>query len=93
MEIASFIFYWIWREYITTARLVGNAVGLDVFLNFRLVIAVITQGIKDLSQRQMWQVIGNSFGVRAQTPDFDNRTNRRARIFDNRLAAKNPIMM
>lgn len=55
-------------------------------------VIVIVQSIKNLSQRQMWKVVWNIFGVYAQTPDFNNRPNRCARIFDNWLSAQNLII-
>ena len=42
-----------------------------------------------ICHHRAFRYIGFDFSL---TPDFDNRPNRRARIFDNRLAAENPII-
>jgi len=52
-------------------------------------IAVVAKRAEHLRQRQMRQSFWNFLGWRAEPPDFDNRSYRRARTLDNRLAAQN----
>ena len=66
-----------------------DAIALDVRIDFVLMVAVITQRIEDLRERQVWQTLGDLFRRHAHPPDFYNCSNRRACAFDDWLTAQN----
>src|SRR3990172_5574982 len=68
--------------------LIPNAVSFDKSVHVLAVIAVITQRVKDLSERDMWQVFGNVFRLYANPPEFNNRPNSCLRLPDYGFAMK-----
>jgi hypothetical protein len=60
-----------------------------VRIDFVLVVAVITQRIEDLRERQVWQTLGDLFRRHAHPPDFYDCSNGRACTFDDWLSAQN----
>ena len=57
--------------------IIANTVDFDKALQFLAVIVVITQGVEDLSERNMRQVFRNIFGFHADPPKSDDRANSR----------------
>jgi len=60
-----------------------------VRIDFVLVIAVITQRIENLRERQVRETLGDLFRRHAHPPDFYDCSNGRACAFDDWLTAQN----
>src|SRR5262249_45549537 len=66
-----------------------DAVVFDARVDLVMMIAVITQRIEDLRERQVWQMLRNLFRRRAHSPDLNDCSNRCAGVFNDWLAAQN----
>ena len=66
-------------------------VALDMSVDLFLVIAVVTEGIKDLCQREVWQPARNFLRGNAKSPELDNGADRGTCAPNNRFIAKNLV--
>ena len=55
--------------------IVRDSISKDVLINGGLMILVIAQSIKDLSQVEVWKANDDFFGCNAKFPQFGNSTN------------------
>ena len=68
--------------------IIANAVDLDKAVQFLAVIAVITQRVEDLSERDMRQVFRDVLRFHADPPKFDDRANPRLRVPNHGFTVK-----
>lgn len=61
-------------------------------VDFRGMIAVVTQRVENLSQAKVGQVDGNLFGRNSLSPKLDDRPDRRSGTLDDWLAAQDFIV-
>jgi len=78
--------------YRATDKVFRDLVFFNICINFFLVVAVITQCIKDLRQGKMGKVNDNFFGRESQTPVFYNGPDRRSRTFNDRLSTQDSLI-
>lgn len=69
-------------------QLVRYAVALYVGVDFGLVVAIVAEGVEDLGEGEVGQVVGYLFGQSTLPPHLSEGTYGGARAFDNWLAAK-----
>ena len=73
-------------------QLFWNPVAFNMRVNLILVVTVIAERIKNLSQCQVWKAIGDIFWETPQAPYFNNCAYRCACSFDNRFTAQNLLI-